>query len=400
MKTRNDFQAFYKIELDATVQELHKEKQTLLRAESNAPSDNPKIKKLKRRIILISIPLILFLLWLLPFGLVVFFLVFYIPICYMAINVGGRMGVSVLGEFRQKYKDQIIRKIIGFFEYSFVYEPLNNIPKDAVNGSLIFPEFAKGLIGEDYVQGTIDKTTFEFSEIFALAQKEPTVVQFFVSEEQKKKNQLKMMNEFNSMMAKMINPFFRGLFFIADFHKDFSCSTVVRPHAFTWGNQRFQKNFDGSTSPKYKVAARLKNENKTSDSWHILEAVQLEDPEFEYLYSVFSNDQVEARFVLTTGMMQRIKDFREKTRKQIFLSFQNSKMHIAIPYERSILEPKGVTKEHLNEYLQSSGATQSVLASDTADQNHINEFFIDLHFIFSLVEEFNLNTRIWTKRSS
>lgn len=399
MKTPNDFQDFYKTELSATVQRLHEEKQALLRAESAAPSENPKIKKLKQRIILISIPLILFLLWLLPLVFVIFFLVFYVPICYMIIKVGGRMGVSVLGDFRQKYKDQIIRKIIGFFEYKFVYQPLDSVSKDAVNDSLIFPEFARGLVGEDYVQGTIDKTTFEFSEIFALPQKEPSVVQFFVSEEQKKKNQLKMMNEFNSMMAKMTNPFFRGLFFIADFHKDFTCTALVRPNAFQWGNQRFQKNFDGPTSPRYRAASRLKSENKTSHALHVLEAVHLEDPEFESHYSVFSNDQVEARYVLSTGMMQRIKDFRAKTGKEVFLSFKDSKLYLALPYERSLLEPKGLGKEHLYEYLRSSDATQAVLASETADQEHINEFFTDLHFIFSIVEEFNLNTRIWTKKS-
>ena len=42
-----------------------------------------------------------------------------------------------------------------------------------------------------------------------------------------------------------------------------------------------------------------------------LKRVYLEDPEFEKLYNVFSNDQIEARYLLTTAFMERIKNVRE-----------------------------------------------------------------------------------------
>src|SRR5690606_16658479 len=140
------------------------ESKELLKKEAKAPGKNPKIKKLRRKVVLISIPIVFILLFTVPF-----LIIFYLVACYLVINIGGRMGVSELGEFREKYKNQIIRKILGFFEYEFEYQPFESVTKEQVNDSLIFPEYAPGLIGEDYVKGIIDKTTFEFSEVFALS---------------------------------------------------------------------------------------------------------------------------------------------------------------------------------------------------------------------------------------
>jgi hypothetical protein len=393
MKTLNAFQEFYREELSATLQELHLESRELLKKEAQAPSKNPKLRKLRRGIILISIPIVFILLFTIPF-----LIIFYVAACYMIVKIGGRMGVSELGEFREKYKNQIIRKILSFFEYDFEYKPFESVTKEQVNDSLIFPQFAPGLIGEDYVKGEIDKTSFEFSEVFALTSKEPKVIQRFASEEQQKKNMLKMMNEFNSLIAKSSNPFFCGLFFAADFHKDFACTAVVRPRDFKWGVPKFRNMKGMPPSPRYKVSDRLKIENSESRENSKLEQVHLEDPEFDKIFSVFSNDQVLSRYVLSTGMMQRIKDFRAKTGKEVFLSFKDSYMYLAIPYERPLLEPKGITKEHFSDYLKPNKNTAAVLNEIFADENHINEFFTDLHFIFSIVEDFNLNTRIWSKK--
>jgi hypothetical protein len=393
MKTLNAFQEFYRNELSATLQELHLESRELLKKEAQAPSKNPKLRKLRRGIILISIPIVFILLFTIPF-----LIIFYVAACYMIVKIGGRMGVSELGEFREKYKNQIIRKILSFFEYDFEYQPFESVTKEQVNDSLIFPQFAPGLIGEDYVKGEIDKTSFEFSEVFALTSKEPKVIQLFASEEQQKKNMLKMMTEFNSLIAKSSNPFFRGLFFVADFHKDFACTTVVRPQDYKWGIPQFQNVEGMPPSPRYKVSDRLKIENSESRENSKLEQVNLEDPEFDEIFKVYSNDQVLSRYVLSTGMMQRIKDFRAKTGKEVFLSFKDSYMYLSIPYERPLLEPKGITKEHFSDYLKPNKETAAVLNEELVDDNHINEFFTDLHFIFSIVEDFNLNTRIWMKK--
>jgi hypothetical protein len=393
MKTLQDFQLFYNQDLRPVLHALHLEAKALLKKEGKPIRQRPQLKKLKRRLFLFSIPIVFILLFTLPFVVP-----FYIATCYYILHIGGRMGLSELGAFRLRYKELVIRKIIDFFGYPLAYHPFESITKEQVNNCLIFPQFAQGLIGEDFVQGTIDKTTVTFSEIFALVNKDPQMVQLFASEEQKKKNKFKMETELNSLIAKSSNPFFRGLFFIADFHKDFDGTILVRPRNFEWGNKQLQQMEGASLSPSYKVAARLKEENTLSGNTQNLEEVHLEDPEFATLFKVYSNDQVLARYVLTTNMMERIKDFRAKTGNEVFLSFKNTTLNLAIPYEHSILEPKGIGKEHFIEYLTVGKSTQALLEEENADENHIYEFFNDLHFVFSIVDHFNLNTRIWTKR--
>ena len=42
-----------------------------------------------------------------------------------------------------------------------------------------------------------------------------------------------------------------------------------------------------------------------------LERVTLEDPEFNNLYEIFSDNQVEARYILTPSFMQRLKNIED-----------------------------------------------------------------------------------------
>ena len=129
-KTLGLFKEFYKNELYDTIQELHLESQDLLEKESKAPKKDPRIKKLRRRIILFSIPIVLILLFTIPF-----LIFFYLIACYLVIKIGGRMGVSKMGEFRKKYKTLVIKKIIEFFGYEFDYKPFDSVSKEQVNNS-------------------------------------------------------------------------------------------------------------------------------------------------------------------------------------------------------------------------------------------------------------------------
>jgi hypothetical protein len=65
--------------------------------------------------------------------------------------------------------------------------------------------------------------------------------------------------------------------------------------------------------------------------------------------------------------------------KQVYLSFAASKLHVAIAYKKNLFEPK---------------LFQSVLNMQT-----MQEYLEDLLLVVSIVEELNLNTRIWSKQS-
>ncbi|MCD7879400.1 MAG: DUF3137 domain-containing protein [Candidatus Gastranaerophilales bacterium] len=59
--------------------------------------------------------------------------------------------------------------------------------------------------------------------------------------------------------------------------------------------------------------------------------VHLESPEFEKLYDVYSTDQIEARYLITTAFMQRLVDLEKKGFKGLNISFEQGNVNIAIP---------------------------------------------------------------------
>ncbi|MCX6694844.1 MAG: DUF3137 domain-containing protein, partial [Candidatus Altiarchaeota archaeon] len=106
--------------------------------------------------------------------------------------------------------------------------------------------------------------------------------------------------------------------------------------------------------------------------------VKMEDPEFEKDFVVYGQDQVEARYVLSTSLMQRITEFRKKTGKNIFLSFVDDKLMVAIPYKKDQFEPS--------------------LFHSIVDFEQIRQFHAVLQLTAGIVEDLNLNTRIWNKQ--
>jgi Protein of unknown function (DUF3137) len=145
---------------------------------------------------------------------------------------------------------------------------------------------------------------------------------------------------------------FQGLFFVADFNKDFRGQTFLL------------SNDIGS-----KIQALHKAKGQT---------VSLEDPNFRKLFVVYSNDQVEARYILSTSLMERLTTFRKKANRKIQISFVDSLIYVAIAYDEDLFEPK--------------------LFSSMLDLAPLKEYFETLQLMLSIVDELNLNQRIWTKQ--
>ena len=107
------------------------------------------------------------------------------------------------------------------------------------------------------------------------------------------------------------------------------------------------------------------------------ELVKLEDPEFERHFSVYSNDQIEARYILSMSLMKRIVDFKQRTGRKIYMSFVGSKVFVAISYRRNLFEPR--------------------IFKTLLDFEPIRQYFEDLELAIGIVDDLNLNTRIWSK---
>lgn len=152
---------------------------------------------------------------------------------------------------------------------------------------------------------------------------------------------------------------FKGLFFIGQFNKNFAGWTIVLP-------DRAEKTigFSGRIlQPSQKSGGKL---------------VKLDDPEFEKEFAVYSTDEIEARYILTNSLMSRIVNFKEKANRKISLSFFGGQVYIAIQYYEHLFEPK--------------------LFSTLLDFQPLQKYFEDLELAIGIVDDLNLNTRIWTKQ--
>lgn len=152
---------------------------------------------------------------------------------------------------------------------------------------------------------------------------------------------------------------FKGLFISADFHKDFRGKTFVRADV---------------AEKAFGLIGRFLQK----PVWSSLQLIELEDPEFEKEFVVRGSDQVEARYLLSPSMMERMTAMKQRFAANIEFSFVNSRMFIAIGTNKDFFEPDQF---------------ESLLNSD-----YVDSFLAQVHLCLGVVEELGLNTRIWTKQ--
>ena len=260
----------------------------------------------------------------------------------VAAIIGGVLGVLsyifITKDYKRNFKDQVVRAVVKAYQEDLRYEPHGYIGEQRFRESRLFLKGIDRYKGEDYVSGRRDKTDFEFSEVHAEYKTHTT------DSKGRRKTQW--------------HTIFKGVFFIADFHKDFRTHTVVLPDTA-------EKLF-GFLGKKLQEMNFMRGD-----------LIKLEDAEFEEAFCVYGQDQVEARYILSPSLMRRILQCKAKFGSKIYLAFLKSMVYIAIESSRNRFEPK-------------------VFAS-VNDMSLINEYRYDLDLIVDIVDDLNLNTRVWTK---
>lgn len=100
---------------------------------------------------------------------------------------------------------------------------------------------------------------------------------------------------------------FRGMYCYANFNKPLTTSTIVIPNNLTTKTNRF-------------ASFKFKNEEK----------ILLEDTRFNKYFTVYSPDQIESRYVLSSTIMEKIVALKEKFNRDIMLSFINNNVYLAV----------------------------------------------------------------------
>lgn len=295
-----------------------------------------------------------------------------------AMFMGPKAAQSIYkgAQVQEKIKENVASKIVSFFGEDFSLDPTGQINKGTINESLAFPRAAKVAYGEDCVIGTVEDTAVAFSEVILSRSSFAEVKDVGYTSSKEKEEAKEKMNRYQvSKLAASDNThFFRGLYFVADFNKYFRGHTVVRPT-------------DGDLDPDDRLEA------PDGTALERMERVHLEDPELESLYNVYGTDQQQARYILSTSLMERIKGFRERTGKSVYLAFCGSNMHVAVPYSRDLLE---LRKPNSREELMAEARGETTL-DYSIQKDRIFDYFKDVKFILEIVEAFNLNARIWLK---
>jgi hypothetical protein len=237
-------------------------------------------------------------------------------------------------------KRQVIGALARFVEPSLAYEPKGCISESQFRQSDLYSRGIDRYSGEDLVRGKIGATAIAFSEVHAEHQTTHT--------------------DGKGHTTTSWETIFRGLFVVADFNKELHSRTLVLPD----------------------VAERLfghlgQHLQGLEALFERAQLVKLEDPEFERDFVVYADDQVEARYVLTPALMQRMVEFRRKADRPVRFSFGGPNVCIAIETGRNMFEPH---------------VSRSLL-----DRQMLLENLRDLEFATGVVNDLDLNTRIWTK---
>lgn len=108
---------------------------------------------------------------------------------------------------------------------------------------------------------------------------------------------------------------------------------------FTWLN--FKKKLNGHTvvlpSNQSTKLDRLASFNFREE-----QKIHLEDPRFSNEFIVYGTDQIEARYILSLALMERILALKEKYDQPIFMSFHNKQLFLAVKNENGLFSfPSG-----------------------------------------------------------
>jgi len=233
-----------------------------------------------------------------------------------------------------RIRAEVLRRVVQFWDPSFRYQPHGSIQRSEFDASRLFEgEPIDRFGGEDLVSGRHGATDFRFSEVRA-------------SRVKKRGKRVEVV------------PVFHGLFFVADFAKHFRGQTLVLPDRAERRLGAFGRAF------------------QAFGGGHGLRLVQLEDPAFERVFAVYASDETEARYLLSPALMQRIVRFHENTGSQLRLGFAGGRVFVAVPL---------------------AGELFAVNAAVPLDLATLRGWTGELHFATGIVDELDLNTRIWSK---
>jgi len=254
---------------------------------------------------------------------------------FAAFTLGAILYKYIIKEYKSDFKEKIIAPLIHELDENLDYFPQLHVQEGYFTRSRLFTSRPDRVSGNDYIRGKIDGVPIEFSDLHA----------------EKRHKDSKGRTTWTTI--------FQGLFIVSEFNKHFKSQTVVLP-------DRAQRTFGDF------IGNWLQANNFSRN-----ELVKMDNPAFEKEFVVYSNDQVEARYILTHTMMQKLLNYKKQTKHPLYISFIGGNIYLAIEYNKDLFE---------------ASVFHSLLKYKIA-----MEYLKTLHLAVGVIEELKLNQKLWSK---
>ena len=258
-----------------------------------------------------------------------------VVMAFAYFGLGGFIYKFLIKDYTFGFKDKIIAPLIKAIDENLGYASHQHINPLYFERSKLFNSQVDRVSGNDYVHGAIDGIKIEFSDFHA----------------EKKHKDSKGRTSWSTI--------FQGLFIVSEFHKNFHGTTIVLPDT--------AQNSFGDL-----IGQWLQSKNAMRG-----ELVKMDDPAFEREFVVYASDQIEARYILSHSLMKKLLAYKKRTKQDIFVSFSNKNIHLAIAYNKDLFEPS--------------------VFSSLLNYKIAMEYVQTLHLATGIVEELKLNTKLWSK---
>lgn len=278
---------------------------------------------------------------------------------FFSVLVGISINVNAKSYFQEQYKQIIVRNMVGTLidtctlpkeyeeqEKEWNYHASKRVSNRRMkNAGLFYLKHKDRVRGKDLIEGKLGATTFQFATLSLYERKDkPTR-----SKRHRRRRKPKYKRKF------------KGFLFLADFNKHFSGHTLLRDKKL--------KSFAHLKRTIRLFLNRLLSKKQ-------MDTIRLESKEFNDYFKTRTTNEFEARYILTPNFMEKLVEFTKKRHYPLDVSFQKEYISMSVATKKSFYKP-------------------SIFKA--MEGNQIKDVYNILLFFLTIIEELNLNTRIWSK---
>lgn len=241
---------------------------------------------------------------------------------------------NYLGDYT-RFKKKVYAKLIEFINPNFEYAEKGHINLPEFLHSGMFQEKQYKINGSDQIAGIHNGIPFQSCNLSVTY-----------------RPQLRNEKEADDTV-------FYGNYFVAKFNKKFNYPIYIIPKKNVFGSM-----YDNNMS-QYLDGSRIK--------------INLEDPEFNKQFTVYCDDQVMARYVLTPAMMERIKKINTKSNGNLYIAINDQNILLATNQANASIDMNNIRNSMFQKL----------------DMEVLHNLYEELYENIEVIDLLKLNINIW-----